>query len=487
MADRGVRKIDNGESIAARSLSPIYRRVGQYMISNWDILLIQAARRGNLAKVQDLLARGVNVNTIDPNDTTPLLYATQAGHGDIVRVLLEYSADVNSSRKSGGLTALMLAASCDRLEILQQLLAAGADVDRVNQDGTPALMIAAYKGHQQIVAALLEAGATLDRQDQDGDTALNLAIAKGHNPIVSLLLDHYSGNAFEAGEIEAAIEAKNTAALALLIAHGLDVNRRSADGETPLIVAVEKGYLPTVEKLLQAGADPELATAEGETPLTIAAAEGYADIVHLLLASGAQPNHQNESGETALHLAAIEGRLEIVRQLLQQGAEVDKANQFGDTPLIIAIVQGYGAIVSELLQQGANPNCTNQGETPLTLAIEAGFEDICRDLLAHGANPNIFYRDGKTLLMKTCEIDNPRLARYLLEAGAEVNARDKGGATALMWASHRGALETLKVLLECPNIGLNDKNQGGLSALMLARLDRRDAIVQLLENAGAIE
>ena len=140
------------------------------MASNWDILLIQAARQGNLARVQALLSQGANVNATDVQNTTALIYAVQGGHREIVAILREFGADINKSKQPQGLSPLMLAAALNHSEILAQIIAAGANVNQVNQDGTPALMIATYKGHIAIAEQLLTAGARVNMRDHDGAT-----------------------------------------------------------------------------------------------------------------------------------------------------------------------------------------------------------------------------------------------------------------------------------------------------------------------------
>ncbi|MDJ0565930.1 MAG: ankyrin repeat domain-containing protein, partial [Microcystis sp. M49629_WE12] len=159
------------------------------MASNWDILLIQAARQGNLARVQALLSQGANVNATDGQNTTALIYAVQGGHREIVAILREFGADINKSKQPQGLSPLMLAAALNHSQILAQLIAASANVNQVNQDGTPALMIATYKGHTAIAEQLLTAGARVNMRDQDGDTALSVAIKQNYAAIVHLLLD----------------------------------------------------------------------------------------------------------------------------------------------------------------------------------------------------------------------------------------------------------------------------------------------------------
>jgi ankyrin repeat protein len=159
------------------------------MISDKDVLLLNAARSGNFNQILAILTQGANVDATDRDGTTALMFAAQQGYTEIVRVLIEAGANLNLPRKRYGLTALMLAASEARADVLQTLVAAGADVNAKNDDGSTALMIAAHKGHLMVVQILLGAGADVNLQDKDEDSALKLAAQEGHSSVVKALLE----------------------------------------------------------------------------------------------------------------------------------------------------------------------------------------------------------------------------------------------------------------------------------------------------------
>jgi uncharacterized protein len=112
---------------------------------------------------------------------------------------------------------------------------------------------------------------------------------------------------------------------------------------------------------------------------------------------------------------------------------------------------------------------------------------VVRILLPAGADANTRLPDGKTILMKACDRGDLIMMKLLLEAGADPNLKDKAGATALMWASHRGHLEAVKFLLQNRSIALDEKNEGGYTALMLARFNNYPQVIELLKAAGAKE
>lgn len=99
------------------------------MTPNYDLMLIRAARSGDVKQVQALLAQGANANASDRDGTTALMFAAQQGYTEIVKVLCDRGADLNLRRKLYGITALMLAAANHRVDALELLLAKGADVN----------------------------------------------------------------------------------------------------------------------------------------------------------------------------------------------------------------------------------------------------------------------------------------------------------------------------------------------------------------------
>lgn len=101
--------------------------------------LIDAAGRGDLARVKALLAEGADVNARDEMGVTPLMQASLAGNTDVVRFLLDKGADLNRQNKIG-MTALTAAASGGKFEIVKLLLASGADLNLKGDASWTALM-----------------------------------------------------------------------------------------------------------------------------------------------------------------------------------------------------------------------------------------------------------------------------------------------------------------------------------------------------------
>ena len=288
-----------------------------------DEAFLTAVQNRDLAKMQELLNRGANINARSSvNRYYALQYAVDWPDVNLVKLLLDKGADINLT-DDGGNTALMVAASDYGplyKAIVKLLLDRGADVQA---GGNRALFNAAEEAGPEIVQLLLKKGANPKARDAEGNTVLMSAAHGDFLKAMRVLLDagadpkavNESGQTvlMKAASVRVGGEVKNhLAMLKLLLDRGVDVNAKDKEGKTALLHAVHEWRseaggllsLPEILRLLLArGADVNARDNKGNTALMIAVQAGNIRGVKILLEKGATANLQNRDGWTAMKYA----------------------------------------------------------------------------------------------------------------------------------------------------------------------------------------
>lgn len=272
--------------------------------------------------------------------------------------------------------------------------------------------------------------------------------------VMALLVTHVASGSDAGALANASMNGDLPAMNAQLKAHA-DPNVPGAFGTPALHWRVHVDDLAEAKRLLKAGADPNALTERGVSPLSIAIANGNAEMVRLLIGAGADPNHVEPTGETHLMLAAQVGVLSIVEQLLKRGAQVDvREPKYGQTALMYASRAGHADVVSALLARGANPNvATNVGPTPDFIKPNSvpGF-GFGVGILRGGVPADRGRREptpgGMTPLLYAARHNHVEVAKRLIAAGADVNAKEANGIWPLLMAVSNDNMAAAHFLLE---------------------------------------
>jgi ankyrin repeat protein len=266
--------------------------------------LMNAIHDNDIVIVSKLLEdkKSVPISTRDAQGFTPLALAAYLGRVEIAAALLANGADVDAGLQNRT-SPLMLASMGNHLKVVSFLIDAGADVNRQTDAGVSALMLATIQDHQNIVSLLLKRGADPNLPDQLGDTALVGAAAAAKLGPLQALLTMIDRLELKARAITQACLAGHIDVFDMLADSGVDVDARSSQGWTCLMLAVWKGHLNLARAALKRGANPDAADPRGWSALMSAAAAGDADMVELLLEKGADPNHKDAEGRTAVTVA----------------------------------------------------------------------------------------------------------------------------------------------------------------------------------------
>jgi ankyrin repeat protein len=406
--------------------------------------LTEAAIIGSAPVIEALLKAGADPNTKNPEGETPLMAVARAGKVDAASRLLEAGADVNAKEEWGGQTALMWAAAQSQAEMVKLLASKGADLNArgvirqwerkviteprpkdMNKGGFTPLLYAAREGCLECARHLVAAGADRDLEDPERITPLNMA----------LLNLHFEFAAF-------------------MIKAGADVDKWDLFGRSPLYMAADVSSLPTKGN----GAMAVIPSVDSVTAL---------DVAKMLLDAGANPNLQLKrrppyrdvpqdrggdtilaQGATPLLRAARAGDAPFVDLLLKHKALVDLPSKEGVTPLMAAAGVEFGTRVTRgrnrtnegvlatmrlLIDAGANVNARNVTDSPRTGEYSAAATAAARAGRGGRASqvPSASAVPHQTALHGAAERGYTAFVKFLAENGADLQAKDANGRTAL--------------------------------------------------------
>ncbi len=171
------------------------------------------------------------------------------------------------------------------------------------------------------------------------------------------------------------------------VEEGADLDGRTDDGSTALLIAIDFGHVEVVRRLLAHGADVDVRNDGGWSPLLIAVLRGEASLVDELVARGADVDANiYATGETALLLALQKDDPGIAGRLIEAGADVNRHKDGAWTPLMAAAAKGWSDLVVLLLEKGADVNVrSDDGQTVLKLAENGGWTALVEILIRAGA------------------------------------------------------------------------------------------------------
>ena len=405
--------------------------------------LTEAAVIGSAPVIEALLKAGADPNTKNPEGETALMAVARSGHVDAAKRLLAAGADVNAKEAFGGQSALMWAAAQHQAAMVKLLASQGADVNArgvihqwerkviteprpkdMNKGGFTPLLYAAREGCVECAQYLVAAGADKDLEDPERITPLNMALLNLH---------------FEFA--------------AYMIKAGADVDKWDFYGRSPVYMAADVNTLPT----------------KGNGAMAVIPSEdkiSALDVGRMLLEAGANPNLQLKrrppyrdvpqdrggdtilaQGATPLLRAARAGDAPFVDLLLKHKALVDLPSKEGVTPLMAAAGVEFGTRVTR------GRNRTKEGVlATMALLVEAGANVNARMVAEPGRDANAgasqasAYALGirrpsqipsaaavphQTALLGAAEHGYTPFVKFLAEHGADLQAKDSRGRTAL--------------------------------------------------------
>ncbi len=486
-----------------------------------------AARAGRAGTVEALLEGGADAAARSTTGTTPLHFAAQAGVVESIKALLAHGAPVDATESASDQTPLIFAAAAGRTEAIEALLAAGADpshttavvdlVARSKEDqelrkirnekkalewGREVVQRGRPQAPLPKAAASKAAPGKAAKKSDEADDA-----AEPKEPVRPMGFIDLIGKRGGMTALLHAARQGETAASEALIKGGADINQQSADGTTPLLIAVINGHFDLAMRLLQLGADPKIASNAGATPLyaTINLQWGptswypqpwdfrqqktdYLTLMEAFLKAGADPN----------------ARLNYELWYTEYNTPDLSTSRVGATPFWRAAYGTDVAAMKLLIKYGADPNIATQKKPGRSFfapqqkekpegaydapPVPPGGPDLYPIHAATGAGYGLGFA-GNAHRHKP-DGWMPTLRYLVEELGADVNQRDAEGYTPLHNAASRGDNEMIQYLVD-HGADVTVMSRDGQSAADMAngpyqRISPFPATVKLLESLGSV-
>ena len=431
-----------------------------------DAPLADAVQKGDMAAIRTLIGQHVNVNLVQVDGSTALLWAARNDDRKAAELLLAAGADVKIANRYG-ITALTEAASNGSGGLVELLLKAGADANSTLPEGDTALMLAAKTGMPDAVKSLLDHGAKVNaKENWHGETALMLAAGENHAAVVKLLIERGADVNALATHIQIPDMKKGP---------GQVFSVYPAGGLTALMEAARNNCYEAAQALLDGKADPNLKNPQSLSAAMIAILNGHWDLAKMLIDRGSDVN------DGSLPLVAdvrnldflrpqqdrvdTTTSLDLIKDMLAKGVKVDSTlpgpipvlHNFGTnvkgpvdaTALYRAAKSSDITVMQLLIEKGADAKLKAKDETTaLHAAVGIGAPNVMGDaalkapkapqviaamqiLIDHGADVNAVDGSGMTPMHGAAQKGLDEVVQYLADHGAKLDTKDKRDRTPL--------------------------------------------------------
>lgn len=425
-------------------------------------------RSDDVNQIVGLVEKGANPNFIPEGGNTPLICLARSGRLYDAEKIIQLGAKVNQKNRFIDDSPLLSATDCLRFDIVKLLLEKGADPNITDNTGETALMKLNSRGPNaeqfydiqiKIAKLLIENGANVNHVCH----AINcISSSEGSTPLLEA--SRYNNSEF----------------IKFLLEKGANVNAQDKMGWSPLLVAIKSGNYDVAQVLIEHGADVFVEDKLSQN-------QNLLDMV----ASGWNWNQKQISDEDQVKLCNL---------LIDKGINADITDQNGFTPLMQAVNYGNAKLVETLIKKGANVKAKIKGySTPLMFLgmTEAQYdknrpsveenERIIKLLINNGADINAVNNKGESALYIAIENNQIEAAKALIKNGADINLEMPDGTTILTKAIEKKQDELVNLLI---SQGAKTKKNSAICSNELINLAKSNEIeisqklIELIKNGA---
>jgi ankyrin repeat protein len=502
--------------------------------------LFMASQAGHARVIDTLLKAGADPKATTTSGTTPLMAAAASGNADAVTRLLDRGSDVHAKESARGETALMFAAAYNRVDAMKVLIAAGADVKAT----TKVVDLKAQTNPEEEAFLQIQRGLRQGAPGRGGRAAgpppdsayVQAALGRGAAPVA----EPAAPAAGRGGRESASAGAKPADVAGATRQFRFAELVTTQGGLTPVLFAARHGYTEAVTLLLDSGADVnQISTGDRTSPLLMATINGHFDLAKTLLDRGANPRLASDNGVTPLYAALnvqwapkalypqprayLQQKLtylEFMKELLARGVDVNArlkkkvwysgynfdlsgVDEIGGTAFWRAAYASDVEAMRLLVANGADPNLSTTKPAGRPRTGDGGRETV-EDVSGlppvpvggpavpplHAAT-GVGYGEGFAANSHRNAPSGwmPAVTYLIEELGADVNARDHEGNTALHHAAARGDNEMILYLVS-KGADVKAVNRAGETTADMAngpvqRIQPFPETIALLEKLGA--
>lgn len=387
----------------------------------------------------------------------------------------------------------------------------GNDVAKITHDSRTYLHWAANRGNTEIMEYLIAKGANVGSQDSRGNTPLNFAASGGQTD--TKVYDILAANGVN---LKTALTSEGANALLLAVANdkdlrltdyfiskGLSLKSTDAAGNNIFAYAARGGNIEVLKALVAKGVPPS------DNAFLLAAQGGRRggspiEVFQYLESLKLNPKVVGKNGENALHsIVRRPNQNEIVNYFLDKGVDVNQKDEDGNTVLMNAASSNRDtSMIGLILAKTKNSNESNKSrQTALSMAVRGNSADVVKYLVNRGADVNVLDKEGNNLAFYLIESkggsqgerpgsqsgsnDFELKLKVLKAKGLDITSPQKNGNTLYHLAVAKNDLQLLKSF-EGMKIDINSKNQEGLTPLHKAAMLSKDGeMIQYLLSMGA--